>query len=192
MTHHKNQQSGFALLLAIIVVGVVVSVGLTILDLSLKQVRLSTNSRDSETAFHAANAGLECARYWRVEEELAMDDGDTISPNCFGVNIGNVDGVGVTTNNGNGDAYLYEFEATWGSGSTVRCSQMSVLTIKSPSGATAEVPNMSTIMPGYPYTGDKECEPGGRCTVIAVRGFSRSCANIGMSGTVQREVLLEL
>ncbi len=190
MTHHNNSQSGFALLLSIIVVGVVVSVGLTILDLSLKQVRLSTNSRDSETAFHAANAGLECARYWRLEEEVAMDDGDPISPDCFGVSIGNVNSTGVTADNG--DAYLYEFEATWGSGSSIRCSQMSILTIKSPAGATTEVPNMTTIIPGYPYLTDKECEPGGRCTVIAVRGFSRSCTNIGMNGTVQREVLLEL
>jgi Tfp pilus assembly protein PilX len=190
MTHHKNSQSGFALLLSIIVVGVVVSVGLTILDLSLKQVRLSTNSRESETAFHAANAGLECARYWRIEEETAMDDGDSISPDCFGVSIGNINGVGIAANNG--DAHLYEFEATWGSGSTIRCSQMSVLTIKSPTSATTSVPNMTSVIPGYPYIGDKECEPGGRCTVISVRGFSRGCSNIGMNGTVQREVLLEL
>lgn len=190
MIHHKESQSGFALLLAIIVVGVVVSVGLTILDLSLKQVRLSTNSRDSETAFHAANAGLECARYWRVAEEVDMDSGNTITPSCFGVSIGNVVGVGVTASNG--DAYLYDFEATWGSGSNVRCSQMSVLTISSPANATTTVPNMTTIIPGYPYIEDRECGPSGRCTVIAVRGFSRSCSNIGLNGTVQREVLLEL
>ena len=54
--------------MSLIVVSVVISIGLVVLDLTLKQLRLSTNSKDSETAFHAANAAMECARYWRNEK----------------------------------------------------------------------------------------------------------------------------
>ena len=55
--------------MSLIVVSVVISIGLVVLDLTLKQLRLSTNSKDSETAFHATNAAMECARYWRNEEK---------------------------------------------------------------------------------------------------------------------------
>ncbi len=50
---------------------------------------------------------------------------------------------------------------------------------------------MPVVIPGYPDL-EKECEPGGRCTVIAARGYSRACAQVTQPGTVQREVLLEL
>jgi Tfp pilus assembly protein PilX len=184
----RNQQSGFALLMALIVVSVVVSIGITVLDLTLKQLRLSTNSKDSETAFHAANAGLECARYWRMEESDDMEDGEDISPACFGAaamspDITSISGV---------DAHVYEMETTWGDPAALRCSQMTILVISSDILSPTTVSGMQGIIPGYPYGTTKECEPGSRCTVISVRGYSRSCGEISARGTVQREVLLEL
>ena len=184
----RNQQSGFALLMALIVVSVVVSIGLSVLDLTMKQVRLSTNSKDSETAFHAANAGLECARYWRTTESDVMEVGGVITPDCFGVPTM----TPVITNLAGINAYVYEMEATWGVSSALRCSQMTILVITSDLSASTTVNNMQTIMPGYPYGTTKECRPGARCTAISVRGYSRSCGEINARGTVQREVLLEL
>ena len=175
--------------MALVVVSVVVSVGLTILDLSLKQVRLSTNSRDSEIAFHAANAGLECARYWRVSEETDIEGGLAFTPNCFGNSMGNQTATNIAVSGG-GTAYRYEFESTWGT--PERCSEMTILTINSTAGAITTVPNMTTVIPGYLTAPTKECAQGGRCTVIAVRGYSRNCSDTALTGTVQREVLLEL
>jgi len=183
----RNQQSGFALLMALIVVSVVVSIGLSVLDLTMKQVRLSTNSKDSETAFHAANAGLECARYWRTAESDDMEAGNSISPDCFGSAM-----TPVITNLSGINAYVYEMEATWGVSSALRCSQMTILVISSDLSATTTVSGMQTIIPGYPYGATKDCRPGARCTAISVRGYSRSCGEITARGTVQREVLLEL
>ena len=80
----NQKESGFALLITLIVVGVVLSVGLSILDLSIRQVRLSTNAKESELAFHAANAGMECARYWRRASSSEMETGQAIEPVCFG------------------------------------------------------------------------------------------------------------
>ena len=184
----RNQQSGFALLMALIVVSVVVSIGLTVLDLTLKQVRLSTNSKDSETAFHAANAGLECARYWRMQESDDMEAGNAVAPECFGDSdldptVSSISGV---------NAYEYNFSANWGDVSAPRCSEMTLLVISSDPFSTSTVSGMQTIIPGYPYGLTKDCEPGSRCTVISVRGYSRSCGEINARGTVQREVLLEL
>jgi Tfp pilus assembly protein PilX len=184
----RNQQSGFALLMALIVVSVVVSIGLTVLDLTLKQLRLSTNSKDSETAFHAANAGLECARYWRMAESDAMEAGNNISPTCFGAPAM----TPIVTNLSGINAHVYEMQTTWGVSTAQRCSQMTLLVISSDLLATTTVSGMQGIIPGYPYGPTKDCEPGARCTLISVRGYSRSCGEITARGTVQREVLLEL
>ena len=60
--HYKeNSQSGFALLMTLVVVSVIISIGVSVLDLSVKQVRLSTNAKESEAAFHAANAAAYAA-----------------------------------------------------------------------------------------------------------------------------------
>ncbi len=191
---NKNK-SGFALLMSLIVVSVVISIGLSVLDLTLKQLRLSTNSKDSETAFHAANAGLECARYWREVDLATMELGQAVSPNCFNASAVNVSPSAVTVVSA-GDAYLYDMDFTWGVTGAIRCSQISTLVMVSDTTATTTIDNtvnpMDTLIPGYPYGTTKECEPGGRCSVISVRGYSRDCANISLPGTVEREVLLEL
>lgn len=186
MTYNKPQ-NGFALLMSLIVVSVVVSIGLTILDLTLKQLSLSTNSKDSESAFHAANAGLECARYWREKASSTMEVGGDISPACFGVPLTEAVSVVPATL---GNAYLYEMEANWTDSS--RCSEMSTLVIVSDYVSTTTVSGMEALVDGYPSGDVKECAPGALCTVISIRGYSRGCSQISVAGTVQREVLLEL
>ena len=188
----NKEQSGFALLMALVVVSVVVSIGLTVLELSLKQIRLSTNSRDSETAFHASNAGLECARYWRIAASTTIETGGNFSPRCMGVNVGSVSATPVTISTGTGD--LYQFNVSWGDGvsSSLRCSSISIMTMNSPITSTSIVSNMQTILPGYPYGSTKTCSEGGRCTVISVKGYSRTCGSINETGTIERQVLLEL
>ena len=52
----QNKQSGIALLMTIMVLGVVLSVTLAIVELSLQHLALSVDFKDSEIAFHAANA----------------------------------------------------------------------------------------------------------------------------------------
>ncbi len=190
MLYHNTttkSQNGFALLLALVVVSVIVSVGLTVLDLTIKQVRLSTNSKESEIAFHAANAAVECARYTRVLATTTMESGSNVSMSCFGAVAETVTPTTVIPG-----AYMYSPTGfTWGLSGAQRCSLMKILVIVSSSDATTTVPNMKTLMPGYPNN-TKDCEPGGLCTVISAQGYSNTCGNIGTAGTVQREVLLEL
>jgi len=197
MVHNKKQSTGFALLMSLIVVSVVVSIGLAVLDLTLKQLRLSTNSKDSETAFHAANAAMECARYWRNTSSSTFSvGGDLLRVECFGIEIGLVTANLVRVNSF-GQAHKYSFMTgsvegiTWGRGSTQRCSQIDILVLNSDIDGTTTVEGMSGYIPGYPEP-EKECEPDGRCTVIAARGYSRACNQVALPGTVQREVLLEL
>lgn len=188
MTPYNTKTHGFALLMALIVVSVVVTIGLTVLDLTLKQVRLSTNSKESEVAFHASNAALECARYWREAEQVNIESGNPITVSCF--NQANAVVSAITTSASVGTAYQYTFSTTWGS--PTRCSEVNMLVINADPAATSTVNALGSIIPGYPYGASKSCEPGGRCTVISARGYSKACSEIGQTGIVQREVLLEL
>ena len=188
----KKQESGFALLITLLVVTVLISIGLSVLTLSISQVRLASNARDSEVAFHAANAGMECGLYWRREESTRMEAGQTTpSLSCFGV--GSNLGYGATSLSGvsGGDAYRYRYEYQWGT--PVRCTQIdTIVGVADLDGGDLNIPNMRNYIPGYPGNNTKECEAGTRCTVVAVRGYNRSCGEINSFGTVQREVLLEL
>lgn len=61
----KLQRSrGVAVLFAVLVAVILVSVGATIVSIALRQTVLSSTGRDSQVAFYVANTALECARYW--------------------------------------------------------------------------------------------------------------------------------
>ena len=59
----KKTQQGFALLIAIIFMSVMLSFGLTLGALAYKQQILASNAVESQYAFYAADAALECALY---------------------------------------------------------------------------------------------------------------------------------
>ncbi len=186
-----HKESGFALLMSLVVVGVLLSIGLSVLELSIKQIELSTNFRDSESAFHAANAGGECGLYWRRDAALDMEAGSPISPACFGqapVAI-NAD----TIENGvDGAVYNYEYSFTWGSGVDQRCSLIqSLVFVADPTGIGLTLNNVDSHLAYYPDGNSIDCEAGARCTVISVRGYNKPCGEITNFGTLQREVLLE-
>ncbi len=192
MKHRNHSETGFALLMTLIVVGVVISVGLSILDLSVKQVRLATNARDSEISFHAANAGMECAQFWRRNRAAAMEVGDPVTLACFGSGTfpNAVTDPTVVNVTGDGEAFQYEFMFTWGTPS--RCSAINLVVASSTeSGAGMTITDMGGLVPGYPDGNSKTCAAGARCTVASVRGYNRACDTISAFGTVEREVLLQ-
>jgi type II secretory pathway pseudopilin PulG len=199
--YNTEKQAGFALLISLLVVGVVISVGLSILDLSIKQVRLASNATESEKAFHAANAGIECARYWRRVLSMQIEDGMTLSPSptCFGQS--KPDGNNVTLDRipdsnilGDGFAFRYQYEFTWGTGADVKCSRVNMIALVPLFVGTGMiVTGIDDFLPGYPSSpnANKTCLAGGRCNVIAVQGFNVACARTGDYGVVQREILVE-
>ena len=198
MINHNKKQTGFTLLMTLIVVSVVVSVGLTILDLSIKQLKLSTGSKDSEIAFHAANAGLECAQYNREINTATIEAGGDTTFNCFGdSDAATATDVPFSDDSvaGNG-AYKYEYEFTWGDTGAERCTEITMMALSTNGvtndSITVDASDMAAAIPGYPsIAGDKECEPGAQCTIVSVRGYSRSCSEKNIHGAIQREVLLE-
>lgn len=194
--YRNETESGFALLIALLVVGVVISVGLSILDLSIKQVQLSSNAKESELAFHAANAGMECARYWRRDQSDQIETGQSIAPECFGSDAipSNVPGQSITCSSGNcdGEIFQYEYDFTWGTGSEERCTRINmVVATAEPDGGGVTIAGMTNLIEGYPGGSNKVCEAGSRCSTISVQGYNLPCSNTNGYGVVQREVLLE-
>lgn len=204
-------RTGFALIMSLLVVSVIITAGLTILDISIKQVRLSGSAKDSEIAFSATTSGLECARYWRRVRSNQMENTNGGTPDaatsltCFGVSAtpSSPSGTELTGVSNGGRAYVYDYEFSWGSGVDARCTKITTMVIASAAAATSSVqiePHASNdfmreFFPGYPDTSTsiefKNCPPAGICTVISSRGYNRSCSTINSPGTIEREVLLE-
>lgn len=202
----RQTQVGFALLITIIVVTAIVSIGISMIDLSLKQVRLSLNAKQSELAFHAATAGVECASYWRRAASSTMEVGGTLAPRCFG-EVSDPPSVDVSTgptspskSGSDGQVHLYKYRFTWGVSGSQRCTEIDTLVMIASTtndtgtnlGSGVTTTNMTTVFSGYDGDINKGCGPGERCTVHAVRGYNMPCSNLDNYGAVQREILLEL
>ncbi|MEK7134342.1 MAG: pilus assembly PilX N-terminal domain-containing protein [Patescibacteria group bacterium] len=61
-----SRDRGFVLPLAVLLAGILLSIGLAIFSITLKELTLSSSGRESQIAFFAADAGTECALYWDV------------------------------------------------------------------------------------------------------------------------------
>ena len=60
----KNNNNAFTILFAVIVSSLILALGLGIVAITMKEVKLSGAGRDSQLAFYAADSGLECAQYF--------------------------------------------------------------------------------------------------------------------------------
>ena len=73
-------QRGFALLIAVIFMSVMLTLGLTLGSLAYKQEVIASSAIESQYAFYAADAGLECALYADQQENLFSYDPSTNVP----------------------------------------------------------------------------------------------------------------
>ncbi len=108
-----SRKKGFTLLIAVLVSSVFLSLASTIATITFKQIILSSIGKDSQLAFYAADAGMECALYW----DLKFSDSSAGPP--IGVNgsafpvANNDDGIG-----GAGEVFCNEQDIVVGNGSS--------------------------------------------------------------------------
>lgn len=76
----KKSQRGFALLVAVIFMSVMLSFGLALGSLSYKQQVLASSAIQSQYAFYAADAGLECVLYADQQQNLFSYTSDMSAP----------------------------------------------------------------------------------------------------------------
>jgi hypothetical protein len=66
----RSFESGFALLYSVIVITLILTIAISISNISYKQGILSSLAKDSQIAFYQADAGAECALYWDAAGNL--------------------------------------------------------------------------------------------------------------------------
>jgi len=61
-------ERGFAILFTLLIVSITLSISLGVYNLLIGEIILSGTGRDSQLAFYAADAGVECALYWDIQQ----------------------------------------------------------------------------------------------------------------------------
>jgi Tfp pilus assembly protein PilX len=64
ITKKSNQTGGFTVLYAMLIAALLLSIGISIYNVLLKDLSLSESASDSQIALFSAESGLECALYW--------------------------------------------------------------------------------------------------------------------------------
>lgn len=76
---------GFTVLFAVLVGSLLFSIGLAIAHLSLREIVLSAAGKQSETAFFAADTGVECALYFDLRVGNTFPNSDTAPRDADGL-----------------------------------------------------------------------------------------------------------
>lgn len=96
-----NHQPGFVILFTILIAAIIMTMGLGIYSIAVRQTALSGTAREAGQAFYAADAGVECALSAQQKGAFAggisiMCNGETVTipvsevgnPSVFSINLG--------------------------------------------------------------------------------------------------------
>lgn len=115
----SSLQSGYALLIAVLVSGLILAMGLGLLSIVEKKIILSSTTRESERAFYAADSGAECALFWDRKypgftgtpfAETASSRPPTSGVSCDGEDIANAWTISDLTGTGAKTSFTLSFE----------------------------------------------------------------------------------
>lgn len=67
MNNIKSYKKGFALTLALLIVSIVASIGLSVFEIFLTELSLTRSINESQYAFYAADTAAECVLYWDLK-----------------------------------------------------------------------------------------------------------------------------
>lgn len=150
--------------MSILITSIVLAVGISILNITLKEFLLSGIARESEKAFYAADAGMECALYLDLSTQGDTFDvpRDAITVSCMGLNAN----IASATS---GSAQTFQF--TWGEPQV--CAKVTVIKYYSTTGSV----NMGS---------GATCPMGVECTRVESRGYNKACNDLTSKGTVER------
>lgn len=181
----SNKQEGLTLLIAILLGGVLLGVSTSLLNITLKQYQLSGIALASETAFQAANAGMECILYYDFPKTGASifdvhDDGSdrpAVSPITCMSGVSSIDLANISPDDvGSGEEQRFQF--SWGAPAV--CVDVSIYKYSSNSGAPPIIVN--GVATGA------TCAVNTVCTVIQSRGYNVPCSDIASGArVVERE-----
>ena len=82
-----KKNKGFVLLFVIVISSIILAITLSIMNISLKEIKFSTSAKDTNDAFFAADTGAECALFYDRTAPVNNAFTGTAVMNCAGLNI---------------------------------------------------------------------------------------------------------
>jgi len=83
------RETGFAVLFSVLLASFLVTLGISIFTISLKEIQITTSARDSQVAYYIADSARECVLYWDIKQgafpacldnSCSNQNTDTINP----------------------------------------------------------------------------------------------------------------
>lgn len=151
VTSHKSQVRsvkplrGFTLLMAVLVSGILLSLGFAIYNIVSKELILTSSGRESQFAFYAADSGIECALYWDYQRS-AFSTSSPTQPECGGSPVG---GYEVSFDAGSG-TYTTTFNFSLGESETDPCVSVEVSRLENPTRTTLTAAGYNTCVTTSP------------------------------------------
>jgi hypothetical protein len=75
LSQKNNRKRAFILLFSLLISSVILTAGLAVTRIITRQIYLASVQRDSQMAFFAADAGLECGKYWKAKGNVGVAGG---------------------------------------------------------------------------------------------------------------------
>lgn len=129
---------GFALLYSVLVASLLLAIGLSIFNITIKELMLSSSARDSEFAFFAADTGTDCALYWDYVGNAFTAESPAGSITCTGQTVPVATQV-------NGESSVHTFSLDLGADNPY-CAEVMVEKTATPDGLFV---NTAVISRGY-------------------------------------------
>lgn len=126
-----NTPRGFTLLVAVLVGGILLSLGFAIFNIVSKELVLSSSGRESQFALYAADSGVECALYWDYKQD-AFSTSSPQQPECAGAAV---DDYSVSYD-ATEDEYTTTFSFSLGESLASPCTQVTVVRGQNPKTTT--------------------------------------------------------
>jgi hypothetical protein len=178
--HYQKNERGLALLVTLLIMTALLGVSASLLNVTLKQYQFSSIALQSEMAFQAANAGLNCILYHDYvnfpTSKFDVNGATGVPPETIGC-MGNSSADLVNGSNSVLSGEEQRFQFTWGSPAV--CSDVSIYKFYNASAAQ----DMTAVVGKT-----ASCAAGAKCTVVKARGYNVGCANTSNPRTIEREI----
>ena len=116
----SSSNAGFTLIISVLISSILLSIGLAMFNISLKEATLSSLGKESQVSYYAADSAIECVYYWDLPPVLVGFFDAQISTGDMQCNNGNV-----IVNSSNCAAGICEHNLTYNlGGSADECAEI--------------------------------------------------------------------